>query len=72
MSSGAVTATIDSLFVRTRCPMRSESRGSAPLSRHPASSLFVPSAPAATTTPRAVTLRDPRRTHAPVRSCVTA
>ena len=53
LSSGAVTAWIDSLLVRTTCPRRSEIRARAPEWRHSASRVLVPSAPAATTTPRA-------------------
>ena len=52
-SSGAVTAWIDSELVRTTAPIRSESRGSAPLCLQLASSWLVPRAPAATTTPLA-------------------
>ena len=48
-----VTARSASLFVRTSSPRRSESRGSEPLSLQRRSSRLVPSAPAATTTPRA-------------------
>ena len=64
-SSGAVTAWIDSELVRTRWPIRAETRGRAPLCRQLASSWFVPRAPAATTTPRAVKVRARRRSHAP-------
>ena len=70
-SPGAVTALIDSLFVRTRSPSRAERFGSEPLWRQLASSLLVPSAPAATTTPRAVSVERRLRTHAPERSLVT-
>ena len=61
----AVIAWIDSLFVRTSSPSRSEIRGSPPPCLQFASSWFVPSAPAATTTPRAVSLRRRLRTQAP-------
>ena len=57
LSSGAVTAWIDSELVRTRSPSRADRRGRAPLCLQSASSWFVPSAPAATTTPRAVRVR---------------
>jgi hypothetical protein len=70
-SSGAVTARIDSLFVRTRCPSLSESLGRLPRSLQLNSSLLVPNVPAPTTTPRAVSRRRPRRTDAPERSWVT-
>ena len=72
MSLGSVTARIASEFVRTSSPSRSLSFGSEPLSLHVARSRFVPSAPAATTTPRAVWVRRCLRTHAPERSLVTA
>ncbi len=71
-SRGSVTARMASEFVRTSSPSRSESRGSEPRSLQPASSLLVPSGPAATTTPRAVWVRRSRRNQAPVRSVVTA
>jgi hypothetical protein len=70
--SGSVTARIASEFVRTSSPSRAETRGSEPCSRHAASSRFVPSAPAATTTPRAVSTCRSRRSQAPERSLVTA
>ena len=71
-SSGAVTATIDSLLVRTKWPRRSETRGSEPRCRQPASSRLVPSAPAARTTPPAVIVSPRPRRSAPLRTCVTA
>src|SRR5436305_14256639 len=72
LPSGAVTARIDSLFVLTRYPSRSEILGSDPRSLHPNRSLFVPSAPADTTTPRALNRFRSRLTHEPERSCVTS
>ena len=69
---GSVTATIASEFVRTSSPRRSESRGSEPASLDAASSRLVPSAPPATTTPRAVNVRRRLRSHAPGRSVVTS
>ena len=71
-SSGVVTAVIDSLLVRTNWPSRSEIRGSAPSLLHCARRWLVPSAPAATTTPRAVCVRRSLRIQEPVRSLVTA
>ncbi len=71
-SLGAVTALIDSLLVRTRSPSREEIRGSEPRWRQSASSLLVPSAPAAMTTPRAVSVERRFRSHAPERSLVTS
>jgi hypothetical protein len=69
---GSVTARIASEFVRTSSPRRSETRGSDPRSLQRASSRFVPSAPAAITTPRAVSTRRSRRSQAPVRSVTTS
>ena len=71
LSSGAVTAWIDSVLVRTTSPRRGERRGSALVCLQSASSWFVPSGPAATTTPRAVIVRRSRRSHAPERTLVT-
>ena len=68
--SGSVTARIDSLLVRTRCPSRSLIRGSEPPSLQRASSWFVPSAPAEITMPRAVNVRRRLRNQAPGRSVV--
>ena len=70
LSSGAVTAITDSLFVRTSSPSRSEIRGSEPRCLQSRSSLFVPSAPAAITIPRARTVSRRLRSHAPDRSVV--
>ena len=70
-SSRAVTDWIDSELVRTTSPIRAESRGRAPEWRQLARRLLVPSAPAATTTPRAVTSAASCRTQAPERSLVT-
>ena len=70
--AGAVTAWIDSLFVRTTSPSLADSRGSAPECLQSASSLFVPSAPAAITTPRVVNVRGRLRSHAPGCSVVTS
>jgi len=69
---GSVTARIASELVRTSSPSRSEMRGSEPDSFVRPSSRLVPSAPAATTTPRAVWVRRSRCSQAPVRSLVTA
>ena len=69
---GSVTARIASELVRTSSPSRSETRGSEPASFERASSRLVPSAPAATTTPRVVCTRRSLRSQAPVRSLVTA
>ena len=55
-------------LVRVRWPSRSESRGSSPMSFIAWSSFWVPQAPAATTTWRAVMTRGSVRTQAPVRS----
>jgi len=55
-SSGAVTAWIDSELVRTTEPRLFEIRGRAPLCLQLASSWLVPRAPAATTTPFAVSV----------------
>src|SRR6202008_4647793 len=71
-SSGAVTAVIDSLLVRTNWPRRLEIRGSAPSLLHCASRLFVPRAPAAATAPGAVGVRRSFRFQEPVRSLVIA
>jgi hypothetical protein len=71
-SLGSVTARIASEFVRTQRPSRSESRGSEPACLQRMSSLLVPSAPAAITTPRARTVRRSRRSHAPGRCVVTS
>ncbi len=65
LSSGAVTAWIDSELVRTTWPRRSDSRGSAPECLQSASSLLVPRGPAATTTPRALSVCSRRRAQAP-------
>ena len=72
LSSGAVTARIASLLVRTSSPRRSETFGSEPLCLQRCSSLFVPSGPAASTTFCAVIVRRSLRSQAPVRSVVTA
>src|SRR5918994_737415 len=58
-SFGSVTARIASEFVRTPRPRRSETRGSEPARLLRNSSLLVPSAPAAITTPRAGALGQP-------------
>ena len=71
-SSIAVTDWIDSELVRITSPMRPERRGRAPLWRQLASRLLVPRAPAATITPRAVTVRRCLRNQEPERSLVTA
>src|SRR5215204_7153848 len=71
-SLAAVTALIDSLFVRTSSPSRGEIRGSDPRCRQFASSLLVPSAPAAKTTPRTVRVERRLRSHGPERSLVTS
>jgi hypothetical protein len=71
MPSGSVTASTDSLLVRTSSPRRSLIRGSAFDSLHRASSWLVPSAPADMTMPRAVNLRRRLRSHAPGYSVVT-
>ena len=68
----AVTALIDSLLVRTKSPSRDEIRGSEPRWRLFARSRLVPSAPAASTTPRAVSAERRFRTHEPERSLVTS
>ena len=73
LSSGAVTACTDSELVRTTWPTRGESLASAPERRQSASNWFVPSAPAATTTPLArdrLASRAEART--PERALVTA
>src|ERR1035437_1242360 len=67
-SAGAVTAMFDSLLVRTRYPRRSATLGSEPFSLHRCRSRLVPSAPAATTTPRARRVLGSRRTQAPERT----
>src|SRR5207302_3910393 len=72
LPSGAVTARIDSLFVLTRYPSRSEIIGSDPRSLLPNKSLFVPSAPADTTTPRALNRFRLRLTDEPERWCVAS
>ena len=58
-SSGIRTASIDSLFVRTRRPRRSLIFGSEPRCLHRANSSLVPSAPAETITFFAVSARLP-------------
>jgi len=72
LESGAVTAMIDSEFVLTRWPSRSEIRGSEPLCLQSRRSLFVPSAPAASTTPPARMVRRLRLKMAPERSVTTS
>ena len=71
LSSGRVTARIDSLLVRTSSPRRSLMPGSEPPCLHLASRRLVPSAPADTTTPRVVKLRRCLLNQAPGRSVVT-
>ena len=70
LSSGAVTAITDSLFVRTSSPSRSEIAGREPRCLQSRSSLFVPRAPAATTIPRVLIVRRRLRIQAPERSVV--
>ena len=69
-SSRAVTDWIDSELVRITAPIRSERRGRAPLCLQLASRLLVPRAPAATTTPRALTVWRRLRNQEPERSWV--
>src|SRR5215207_2804848 len=71
-SSIAVTDWIDSELVRITLPSRSERRGRAPLCLQLASRWLLPRAPAATTTPRALTVLRRLRSQAPERSLVTA
>lgn len=73
--AGTPTATAPSKaseLVRVSRPTAGDTRGSAPVWRMRCSSCWVPQVPAARTTSRAVTVRSPRRNHAPLRRVVTA